>query len=108
MLLEHKENMSKTVIFSEEGMWTVELEVVDNHPFAHLSVDNPNVKSLRGLLNKMRDLRYFLGCVGYPYIFGAMPKDNKKVLRYYGMLGLKVIAETDDSTILVLETGMDE
>ena len=108
MLLEHKENMSRVTVFTKEGEWDVDLEVHNNHPFLHFSNVNPTIKNIRDIIFRVSEFKYFLGAVGYPYVFGVVPKRNTKIVKFLKRIGLKELPETDEYHIVVLETGKDE
>ncbi len=104
MEFNHVEKMKPVCIHSAEGV-DIFLEIHDNHPFVHFENFNPSIKTFKEILKRLKDFKHFLGCIGYPYVFGAVPKENKKIIRLYKKLGLKVIAENSRAIIVVLETG---
>lgn len=110
MLLNHSTNMTPPVpIFQRPGLFTVELEVRDNHPFLHLQIEKFTPSVYKELIVNYETVQYFLGCMGYPYVFGALSKPvDPKLIRLYGRLGLDIIVDNEDIVVFIMDTDISE
>jgi len=101
--------MNLTTISEKEGVWRITMMIKDNHPFVHIENVDLKPSTYKNLKFAVEDLKYFLACMGYPYLFGVHSKENTTLKKFAERLGFKEIAYTNEGgRVMVIETDMKE
>lgn len=106
MYLNHAEKLPRTLIFGEEGKFTIEFEIAENHPFLHFNVQNITPSTYKNLEYAFVNLKAFLGACGYPKLYGVVPKDRDSLHKLYKRMGLTPLTEFNDN--IIYEISVDE
>jgi len=97
--------MSRVTLWEIPGV-KVQFEIFEDHPFIHLVVDSLTKEQFKRMKDNIEDFFYFLGSVGYPYVFAALTPDQIKLKKMGEMLGFEVAVEEDDVVVLVYRTPL--
>jgi len=109
MKFDHASNMNNTTISEKEGSWRMTMMIKDNHPFVHIDFVNMKPSVYKELKFAVEDLKYFLACMGYPYLFGVLKIQDYKMKKFTERLGFKEIAHTNEGgRVMVIETDIKE